>query len=130
MPTHITECKEQLAFAAGNAADFRSRKAEEYPDDERNPHSSPPLCKLPASLEALPLDHPGIVNVCQVLNSIFDVPNDDLWDRGQRLQELDNEMFGRYGFDCPESGDAGDFLVSYLEALKGLARDALESESG
>ena len=78
------EMKEQLLYAIGGAQYFRTKKAEEYPDDLRNSKSAKELQELYEYVKLLPENH-----------SIFRWYR-DLDETG--MEEL-NHTLRRYGFD-------------------------------
>ena len=121
-----------IAGAAEGAAYFRSQKAIEYPDDDRNEMSAQALTKLQESLEELSSQHP-LVRECYELeieqpNRFHDKGHEDFWHDFQgRCREERDQLFGRYGFGGRENYDAVEFLEGLRDVLKVCFDDALKS---
>ncbi len=52
--------KDHVVTSIEDTADWRARKADEYPEDPRNRKGAHALEKLAGNLKALPADHPKI----------------------------------------------------------------------
>ena len=114
---------------AEGAQYFRSQKAQEYPDDDRNERSARALTKLEENLRRVPLDNPLLMECYKLEITQWDGPDDALWEKfHQELGEGRNHLFGRYGFDGPEDGNAEAFLKSYLDMVKECCEEAFGRE--
>ncbi len=101
----------------GNA-DWRTRKAEEYPEDERNLRSSQALRNLAARMKELSADHPKI----QELWRLWFGPASPGKIRGQNkaldLIEVVSEELHQYGFYSNDDGDPEPFLDLLITELE------------
>jgi hypothetical protein len=120
-----------IVYGAEGAQHFRSQKAQEYPDDDRNERSADALNKLAENLRKLPADHPLVVECYELEIStpgkLVDRGHDDFGFRfDERVREERNQLFGRYGFDGLEDHNAEVFLTSLRDALKECLTGCLE----
>lgn len=92
-----------LAEQAGCGAEWRQKKAEEYPDDERNAAAAAELSALAEGLGSLNPQTPLVQRYAQLV---------ELTSGG--IEPSESEIFGRVGFDYFFSG-AEDFLKSVIE---------------
>ncbi len=99
-------------------ADWRTRKAEEYPEDERNLGSSQALRNLAARMKELSADHPKI----QELWRLWFGPASPGKIRGPNkaldLIEIVSEELCGYGFYSDEDSDPEPFLDSLITQLE------------
>ena len=107
---------------------FREQKAEQYPDDDRNQRCAENLAVLKQGIAELREDDPAFRKCFGAYRdkhqSAGNLENtgwlgDDLWfPRDDSGYGVSKPIFSRYGFDCPESGDARDFLASLSEEIE------------
>jgi hypothetical protein len=116
---NIKQFQDDLILKIENSAEWRSQKAVEYPDDERNQASADALTKLAAALSALPENHPGLVALWAQENRpaalALTLGSSDEF--GPEMIAVESEFIGRYGFDGPEDGDADAFLRDLHDAI-------------
>ncbi len=111
--------KEQLLIEVESTADWRARKAEEYPDDPRNDRSAKALAKLARRLSRIKSDHPTI----RALAEFWEREDTQAEQIKADLTDEQSRYIGRYGFDYPEDGDP----VGFLQDLQDLVA-AVRSE--
>ncbi len=101
----------------GNA-DWRTRKAEKYPEDERNLRSSQALRNLAARMNEVPADHPKVRDLWR----LWFGPELPGKVRGQNkaldLIEIVSEELHQYGFYSDENGDPEPFLDLLITELE------------
>jgi hypothetical protein len=100
---------EILADQIESTAEWRERKAVEYPDDERNREAAEILRALAASVRALPDDDPVVVayeGLGENEDEIFS------------LVEMENEMLKRIGFH-DWTDDGREFIATLVGSVKG-----------
>ena len=121
--TDVATFKLAVTNEIDGAVYFREQKAEQYPDDDRNRRCAENLTVLQQGMAELQEDdsafrkcfqayrnkHQGAGNLELAWLHDADLwfPRDDVSGYG-----VSKPIFSRYGFDCPESGDARKFLVS------------------
>ena len=103
------EFKRQLAETAEFQADWRLRKAEEYPHDARNQQSAASLSKLAQRLAALPDNDANLRRLWQILRD-----EDELL----RFVEIEREQLRTYGLHAEEDGDPADYLESLISDIE------------
>ena len=91
---------------------WRSQKAEEYPDDQRNAASAEALRALLAYVDQLSNDHP----IIGALALYSECDEDD----GLEAADMQNALLSRYGFDGEE--DPEQFLQNLASELKKTLR--------
>lgn len=96
MASHL---KELLVVDIQGQADWRTRKAEEYPEDERNARCSVALSRLAESVKAISDDHPLFQRLERLANTLSD---DEIYQKLEYGEE--NRLIRRYGFDSPGVG--------------------------
>lgn len=107
----MTEHLDHLIEAIGHTAEWRSGKAVEYPDDDRNAAAERELSELADSLCALPESHPLVVAYEAYWEGLAD------WDRdGTNSYTTQNEAIKAIGFRASYDDGAG-FLRSLLRDL-------------
>ena len=111
--TIINEVRELFELKIESAADWRNRKAEEYPDDSRNAASAKALKAL---LEYLP----GVSDDHSIFHSLAYYSETDLEETLEAV-EIENNMLSRYGFDGEEDPE------SFLNDLAAEIRKALQA---
>ena len=104
---NLLEMREMLSNDVASKADWRSQKAEEYPDDHRNSASAESLRALLAYAGELSDDHPIFGAL-----ALFGESDDDIYE----AIELQNALLSRYGFDGEE--DPEEFLQNLASELK------------
>ncbi len=99
-------------------ADWRTRKAEEHPEDERNLRSSQALRNLAAKMKELSADHPKIQEFWRLWFGPA-LPG-KIWGRNKGLDliEIVSEDLNQYGFYRDEDGDPEPFLDSLITQLE------------
>lgn len=85
--------RDDLLLKIENTADFRSRKAEEYPDDPRNAKAAAELRELKGYISRLADDHPLIV----AIGKVSDFDDDDVFESVER----EDALLQSIGFDGP-----------------------------
>ena len=126
----ISEYKQHLLVRVEGDCEFRNRKAEEYPEDEPNRASAEALGKLYKALSALPLNHPALVNCHKLEPDEWNGSGDEIsQDFVEESQATSERLFGRYGFDSREDGNAEQFLGAYLTVLQSSLRAAFRRPS-
>ncbi len=121
MASHL---KELLVVDIQGQADWRTRKAEEYPEDERNARCSVALSRLAESVEAISDDHPLFQRLERLANTLSD---DEIYQKLEYGEE--NRLIRRYGFDSPadDGSDPERFLTEVIEIyVKALERRGLD----
>jgi hypothetical protein len=106
-------------------AEWRSQKAAEYPEDERNARAAAALERLSAWFRALPEDDPVVVKIVGALNKLY---GGDV-DAGS-FQPSVTELLGRFRFDNhpaaqtdAENREFIEYLASETEAYIRHAAD-------
>ena len=87
----VRRFRASLIGNADTSAEWRYRKAREFPWDARNVESAKSLRRLYAALNDLPLGHQLWLRYASVWATASD-------DEGQRLAEIEHEMLHAYGF--------------------------------
>ena len=118
----------EIVLGAEGAAFFRSQKARQYPEDERNQQSADALAKLQESLLRIPPNHPLAVECYEIEVAL---PR-KLEDKGRDWERLVFEcgeerrrLFNRYGFYGPADHDAVTFLKELRDAMKGCVNQPM-----
>ncbi len=111
---------EQLASEVESTAEWRSRKATEYPDDKRNQAASKALTSLAKKLRELQPNNPKLIRLWRLAFGFTDIdamlePSDD---RLFRLTEVLSEELRVYSFHSKDDGNADDFLDSLILAYE------------
>ena len=104
----VDQARRALAEAVKGQAEWRQRKAEEYPDDRRNARAAEALEGLAAHVLTLPDDDDRLRNLTML------VGGRDIFVFGQQA----SQALGRFGFDGP-----GEDADSFLDYLVGLAAE-------
>ena len=117
----ISEFKEQLLLKVEGAAYWRSEKAVEWPDDERNIATAMTLETLGSKLLKIPLDDP-------VLSELSEIETDHLEDADFlcELTEQSSRYVRRYGGFDHGTENPEDFLRGLLGVYRIVERDRLE----
>ena len=121
MASHV---KELLVVDIQGQADWRTRKAEEYPEDERNARCSVALSRLAESVKAISDDHPLFQRLERLANTLSD---DEIYQKLEYGEE--NRLIRRYGFDSPadDGSDPERFLTEVIEIyVNALERRGLD----
>jgi hypothetical protein len=113
--TQTSITKETVVDQIASTADWRRRKAEQFPEDARNLRSAEALDTLSAAMKRLPDEHPAFERLGDLWQTLGDQPDD-------------SRLFSRYGFDGPEDADAERFLNLLIEEAVGRAADHAEEE--
>jgi hypothetical protein len=121
MNMHINDLIERVDASA----EWRARKAEQYPDDRRNAQSSKALVKLAQNLKALPADDEHAEAYEAVMDRMEELDDGDA-DLFLRVSEHETGYIGRYGFDYPQDGDPAGFLSVLTEQYQEWANEAEE----
>ena len=135
------EHKEILVAEVEGTAEWRGRKAEEYPEDDRNERGSRALSALAANIDALPPDHRLIQRLADINQAISDLM-DRMKTFGRESGSVDNvythiveeqsDMLSRYGFDDPneDGSDVEAFLVGLCDMTQACIDEAVADEPG
>lgn len=99
-----TEIRQNLVEEAESAKEFRTEKAKEHPEDERNQTSMAALDRLMAHIRDLPEDDPLV----HAWGRLGDDPDATLRVTEEVLsgQGVTASRFARMGFDQPEDPEA------------------------
>ena len=117
--------KDHLVTSTEGTADWRARKAEEYPEDARNRRSTHALEKLAANLKALPADHSKIRALWRLQFGLVGPGEASGEDKSFNLTEILSEELRQYGFHSEDDGDPEVFLSGLLTAFEDeLGREA------
>lgn len=114
----------QLVRAVKSSAKWRARRAEQYPDDQRNISSSRSLVALAERLEALPANNPHLAAYIDIMERAVTVAvakRSVLHD----ISDIERRCIGRYGFDYSQ-GDNGNpalFLFLLTREMTDLVQD-------
>ena len=117
---------ENEADALDDTAEWRRRKAEEYPEDDRNGWAAEELPKLAAEVRQLAGTPLG-----QEFEDLQEKVYAAEWRGSDRLMEDEDRHRSRVGFDSfPDSGEAyiRDRMEIYAAALREAEEEALEEE--
>lgn len=109
------ETLEQMVLMVQGAAEFRARKAKEYPDDARNGIAAKALEQLTEQLAKLPVSDARLRHI-EKLEQVLVLD-------GCYPHEAINQLVSRVGFDH-DFKDANDFVWSYI----GILRSALDDQ--
>jgi len=103
---------ELLISDVNNTAEWRDRKSEEHPDDDRNAKAANRLRELAAGLQNLDPDHPLLAE----LHGFW--VNDKYEDETHMFSEIQSALLRDIGFRTDfESGEK--FLVSLIQGFRG-----------
>ncbi len=101
----------------GNA-DWRTRKAEKYPEDERNLRSSQALRNLAARMNEVPADHPKVRDLWRLWFGPALPGKIRGRNKALDLIEIVSEELHQYGFYSDEDGDPEPFLDLLITELE------------
>ncbi len=100
--------RDLLRYSFEGNADWRRRKAEEYPDDRRNLEAAEIFDRLLATVDKVP------DNLIDAYAAVFNRDGDAPY----KASEVEQEHLRSVGFhSAPE--DAAEFLREYLDAVEG-----------
>ncbi len=99
-------------------ADWRTRKAEEHPEDERNLRSSQALRNLSARMKELSADHPKVQDLWRLWFGPALPGRVRSQNKALDLIEIVSEELCEYGFCSDEDGDPEPFLDSLITELE------------
>ena len=128
MAIDLGEYREQLIYRVEGTAEWRTRKSEEYPDDERNIRSSRCLELLATNLRELPPDHPKLLRLWRLefgfgdLDPALEPPEEELTDRVLEFSDSLSEELRQYGFQFDADGDPENFLSALISAYESNVR--------
>ena len=95
----IEEFRDFLSAACENTADWRDRKATQYPSDVRNLHSAEALREVAKQLRTLPSSHPGLIRLWNLyFGPRTKAPELEREDDALRGTEIESELLRTYGF--------------------------------
>ena len=109
------EYRDYLADEIEGTADWRSRKAEEFPDDPRNKEAAEGLAKLAEKIRSLPADDEKIRQLWRVDFSLAEIVSED--DKSLERAQAQGEFLREYGFSGTATVDSGEFLDDLFEAV-------------
>jgi hypothetical protein len=112
---NVRDYREQLARSLEDAAEWRARKAKEYPNDERNSRSAEALSVAAREVAELPDHDPRLRRLVR----LYEVGDEAVGD----FLEEEHYIITRHGFG-PDATETTDDL---LTALVGAADDAVLS---
>jgi len=110
----------ELILEVESAADWRSRKADEYPD-ARNSRAAAALRRAARDLAELPDDDPRFLR----MDSFFETVDEDA--TGCYMEES-KRIIGRHGFDREDETTA-ELLASLLNVLQQAEVDSLDRQT-
>ncbi len=117
------ELQEILIDNVENTAEWRAHKATEYPEVKRNAQCAQALNALAESLNAMPTDHPKLRWLWWALFRERPKSKPDAEELDIYFSREESQLISRYGFDCPEDGNAEEFLselIAELERASGI----------
>lgn len=100
--------KDLIIMAVESTADWRTRKAQEYPDGRRNSGACQQLADLAKGLSALPDDDPRWIEI----EGYYDRP--EMLDLMPEIRGQESELLRLVGFSRGFE-DAGDYLDRLVE---------------
>jgi hypothetical protein len=115
----VNERRQELLDSLESQAEWRDRKAVEYPDDRRNSNSAQALRQLATQLETIPVSDATWIQYANGWDALDD-------DQLMRAMEDEREELRTYGFTSwpsevsPE--DAAAFLRDRVSVLENLPR--------
>jgi hypothetical protein len=103
-----------------STADWRWRKAAEFPDDHRNEQAAKELERIAEEIEPLKGSeiHQQIHEACQFLNNLMDNERD--WSRWEKITEAVSDELRSVGFHTSHTG------MSLLKWYRDLLRDEVQ----
>jgi hypothetical protein len=112
----LHEYKEYLIFSIKSKSEWRWRKAEQYPNDQRNEASARVLSELAKKLAELPADDPALRRCwwAWFRPENANTPSDLFCD----LSSVEDYFLSHYGFHSPEDGDPVSFLAALAKELE------------
>lgn len=123
--TNTTEFKEAVLMEIEGAISFRERKADQYPEDDRNIQCAESLTALAENLKKLP-DDDLMLHDAEVVyrekwesTSSGEVPCDLFFfpEEETVVGGPTKTLFSQYGFHGREAGNAHEFLISLTEEI-------------
>lgn len=117
---------EQIGYNVENTADWRRRKAEEFPDDTRNLAAAEELERLAAEISGIPNGSEIERQISDAENSINGLPNDILGEVTEEVVEAISDELRAIGFHT-SYGAAQEFLEWYRDLLREKLHDAIEA---
>jgi len=100
--------KDLIIMAVESTAEWRQRKAQEFPDDRRNIDASLQLADLAKELSALPDDDPRLIEI----EGYYDRP--EMLDLMPEIRGQESELLRLVGFSGGFE-DAGDYLDRLIQ---------------
>ena len=108
--------RDWLVSSLEGSADWRQRKAEEYPGDARNATCAAALAQAAREVAALPADDPRLVTLERL-------PHDEeAWDS---YSEVENLIIARHGFDSA-GATTDDLLDRLVDEAEGCILSSLD----
>jgi hypothetical protein len=114
MNTQVDEIeflREQLIILIDTQSEFRTRKAVEFPEDERNAQSAEALIALGQKMECMPATHTLWVLYTNAVDTL-------LPDGASEFSQIEEETLRGYGFYGREDGDPVKFLERFIGELQ------------
>ena len=133
--TDIATFRSAIDCEIDGAIYFRTERAEQFPHDGRNLQCAESLIVLQKSMAGLQEDDPALRKCFEAYHGKHQAAGNlegawlevSLWFPGGSPSGYgeDKTIFSRYGFDCPESGDAQEFLAALSEVIEGWEAEDL-----
>ncbi len=121
--SHVGEARERLALDCNSSAEWRARKADEYPDDLRNRTSAVALETAARDILALPDDDPRLRHLADVaMAGGNDAAAADYIEEASRL-------IGRHGFSRGDTQTTDDLLAELVRVSSETLRRSFEHEA-
>lgn len=103
-----SDIRESILMSLEGTADWRMRKAEEFPDDERNTTAAHELRKLAEGVAELDDDEYPLPQLAALCDRLGD-------ENGVRASEIEQELARQVGFHA-----SYDNAKAFLDALRGV----------
>jgi hypothetical protein len=117
----VCDYREQLAQTLEDSAKWRSRKAEQRPDDERNDQSAGALYAAARAVAALADNDPRLLRLVRLYET------DDDAAVGDFLEE-EHYIIARHGFDSAATQTTDELLSALVKAADDAVLSSLDDQ--
>ena len=118
-PKDFTAAREWLQSTLEGSAEWRARKAEEYPDDQRNASSAAALAQAAQDVAAMADDDPRLSS----LGRLYEISDDEAM---SDYATEENLHISRHGFDNP-AATTDELLGALGQAADRATIDSLDA---